>query len=132
MEGSYSKVWNAREEAPAAEYKFFVDSLMGTIRCVSLIYQHPLIDDGQRNEIASCEEAAYNSLPMADAETLLFFNNQQDLMLFTQKVCPSSPFRLHTDAYFHSVVGNLISSAACSRSRQKQMTRRLRSRHGRS
>lgn len=34
MEGSYSKVWNAREEAPAEEYKFFVDSLMGTIRCV--------------------------------------------------------------------------------------------------
>ena len=34
MEGSYSKVWNAREEAPAEEYKFFVDSLMGTIRFV--------------------------------------------------------------------------------------------------
>jgi hypothetical protein len=34
MEGSYSKVWNAREEAPAEEYKFFVDSLMGTIRHV--------------------------------------------------------------------------------------------------
>ena len=34
MEGSYSKVWNAREEAPAEEYKFFVDSLMGTIRSV--------------------------------------------------------------------------------------------------
>jgi 26S proteasome regulatory subunit N12 len=32
MEGSYSKVWNAREEAPAEEYAFFVDSLMGTIR----------------------------------------------------------------------------------------------------
>ena len=32
MEGSYSKVWNAREEAPSEEYKFFVDSLMGTIR----------------------------------------------------------------------------------------------------
>ena len=32
MEGSYSKVWNAREEAPAEEYKFFVESLMGTIR----------------------------------------------------------------------------------------------------
>ncbi|KIM29433.1 hypothetical protein M408DRAFT_328705 [Serendipita vermifera MAFF 305830] len=69
MEGSYSKVWNAREEAPAAEYRIFVDSLMGTIR----------------NEIASCEEAAYNSLPMKDAETLLFFHNQQDLMAFTQK-----------------------------------------------
>ena len=36
MEGSYSKVWNAREEAPAEEYKFFVNSLMGTIRCVTL------------------------------------------------------------------------------------------------
>ena len=34
MEGSYSKVWNAREEAPAEEYKFFVDSLMGTIRYI--------------------------------------------------------------------------------------------------
>ena len=32
MEGSYSKVWNAREEAPAEEYRLFVDSLMGTIR----------------------------------------------------------------------------------------------------
>jgi len=32
MEGSYSKVWSARENAPAEEYKFFVDSLMGTIR----------------------------------------------------------------------------------------------------
>jgi 26S proteasome regulatory subunit N12 len=34
MEGSYSKVWNAREVAPAEEYGFFVDSLMGTIRFV--------------------------------------------------------------------------------------------------
>lgn len=32
MEGSYSKVWGAREEAPIEEYKFFVDSLIGTIR----------------------------------------------------------------------------------------------------
>jgi len=46
MEGSYSKVWNAREEAPAEEYKFFVDSLMGTIRFVSfyLIFHSPLGD----------------------------------------------------------------------------------------
>ena len=42
MEGSYSKVWNAREEAPAEEYKFFVDSLMGTIRSVFIIYSPPL------------------------------------------------------------------------------------------
>ncbi|KAI0921355.1 hypothetical protein AcW1_004646 [Taiwanofungus camphoratus] len=69
MEGSYSKVWNAREEAPAEEYKFFVDSLMGTIR----------------NEIASCEEAAYESLPLKDAATLLFFTNQSELLSFAQQ-----------------------------------------------
>ncbi|CCM04852.1 uncharacterized protein FIBRA_07045 [Fibroporia radiculosa] len=69
MEGSYSKVWNAREEAPAEEYKFFVDSLMGTIR----------------NEIASCEEVAYESLPIKDAATLLFFTNQSDLVNFAQE-----------------------------------------------
>ncbi|CAG8584797.1 7499_t:CDS:2 [Ambispora gerdemannii] len=59
MEGSYNKVWNSRAEVPAAEYLFFIDILMGTIR----------------NEIASCSEKAYSSLPLADAETLLFFNN---------------------------------------------------------
>jgi hypothetical protein len=50
MEGSYSKVWNARDEAPAEEYKFFVDSLMGTIRsvfhflygCYLNSFQHPV------------------------------------------------------------------------------------------
>jgi 26S proteasome regulatory subunit N12 len=36
MEGSYAKVWGARAEAPAAEYGYFVDSLMGTIRLVWL------------------------------------------------------------------------------------------------
>ncbi|KAG2158800.1 SAC3/GANP/Nin1/mts3/eIF-3 p25 family-domain-containing protein [Suillus bovinus] len=69
MEGSYSKVWNAREEAPAEEYKFFVDSLMGTIR----------------NEIASCEESAYDSLPLKDATTLLFFPSQSGLLVFAQQ-----------------------------------------------
>lgn len=43
MEGSYSKVWNAREEAPAEEYKFFVDSLMGTIRCVFFCFRRSRI-----------------------------------------------------------------------------------------
>jgi len=69
MEGSYSKVWNAREEAPAEEYKFFVDSLMGTIR----------------NEIASCEEAAYESLPLTDAATLLFFRSQSEILDFAKQ-----------------------------------------------
>ncbi|KZT20797.1 hypothetical protein NEOLEDRAFT_1158502 [Neolentinus lepideus HHB14362 ss-1] len=69
MEGSYSKVWHAREEAPIEEYKFFVDSLMGTIR----------------NEIASCEETAYETLPLKDAATLLFFSSQSELVRFAQE-----------------------------------------------
>lgn len=96
MEGSYSKVWNAREEAPAEEYKFFVDSLMGTIRYVTdklwrMAYAHRY----DRNEIASCEESAYESLPLKDAATLLFFTSQSDLLRFAQQVCicPSWPLR---------------------------------------
>jgi len=69
MEGSYAKVWGARAEAPAAEYGYFVDSLMGTIR----------------NEIASCEETAYESLPLKDAATLLFFTSQSELLVFAQQ-----------------------------------------------
>lgn len=69
MEGSYSKVWNARKEAPIEEYKYFIDSLMGTIR----------------NEIARCEEAAYETLPLKDAATLLFFTSQSDLLRFAEQ-----------------------------------------------
>lgn len=91
MEGSYSKVWNAREEAPAEEYKFFVDSLMGTIRYVSVQSLKIIVQTESsiimvRNEIASCEEAAYESLPLKDAATLLFFKSQTDLMNFIQQV----------------------------------------------
>jgi 26S proteasome regulatory subunit N12 len=32
MEGSYSKVWRARQEVPREEYSYFVEELMGTIR----------------------------------------------------------------------------------------------------
>lgn len=39
-----------------------------------------------RNEIASCEEAAYERLPLKDAATLLFFKTQSDLLKFAQEV----------------------------------------------
>ena len=47
MEGSYSKVWNAREEAPAEEYKFFVESLMGTIRCDVIMHDGDPTSDAE-------------------------------------------------------------------------------------
>lgn len=39
-----------------------------------------------RNEIASCGEAAYESLPLKDAATLLFFPNRSDLLRFAEQV----------------------------------------------
>lgn len=67
MEGSYSKVWRtSQQKPPREEYQFFVDMLMHMIR----------------TEIASCEEKAYDSLPLADAATLLFFDNLQDVLKF--------------------------------------------------
>lgn len=78
MEGSYSKVWRlSRETPPQDEYRFFVDLLMDMIR----------------NEIASCEEKAYDSLALHDAATLLFFENLDQVLSFAQNVSipPSSP-----------------------------------------
>lgn len=40
----------------------------------------------RRNEIASCEEVAYSTLPIKDACTLLFFANRSELMAFAQQV----------------------------------------------
>lgn len=52
------------------EFKFFVDGLMVTIR----------------HEIASCEEKAYDSLPLNDAATLLFFDNMHQVSSFANEV----------------------------------------------
>jgi hypothetical protein len=109
MEGSYAKVWNARDEAPTDEYEFFVDELMGTIR----------------NEIASCEEAAYASLPLKDAATLLFFQNQSELLRFAEQVPPAgSPPAQHALTYTPSENGRSTSPAARSTLRRRTRSRR--------
>ncbi|KAJ1332726.1 hypothetical protein BSLG_008355 [Batrachochytrium salamandrivorans] len=69
MEGSYNKVWNARTNVPAEEYTFFINILMGTIR----------------NEIASCSEKAYTTLPISDAVTLLYFQTADELLGFAKE-----------------------------------------------
>ncbi|KAF9586369.1 hypothetical protein BGW38_006113 [Lunasporangiospora selenospora] len=85
MEGSYNRVWSSRSDVPSKEYLFFIDILMDTIR----------------NEIASCSEKAYTSLPLKDAGTLLFFTNMEDILNFAKerkwKVNP-----VEQKAYFHS------------------------------
>lgn len=58
---------------------------------------HADVHWGDRNEIASCEESAYESLPLKDAATLLFFTSQSDLLKFAQQVCSclGCPLRQH-------------------------------------
>ncbi|KAJ2450306.1 regulatory particle non-ATPase [Coemansia sp. RSA 2336] len=68
MEGSYKKVWQARSDVPTPEYLFFMDILMSTIR----------------NEVASCVEKSYASLPFSDAKSVLFFSNMDELLKFAQ------------------------------------------------
>lgn len=68
MEGSYSNVWRERQNVPRAEYLFFIDQLIGTIR----------------HEIALCEERAYDTLPLNDVATLLFFDNLPDVLEFAR------------------------------------------------
>ncbi|KAJ2711802.1 regulatory particle non-ATPase [Coemansia spiralis] len=69
MEGSYKKVWQARSEVPTPEYVFFMDIFMSTIR----------------NEVASCVEKSYKSLPLADAKSVLFFSNLDGLLKFAKE-----------------------------------------------
>lgn len=66
MEGSYTKVWRARERVPREEYGVLLEGLVGTIR----------------NEIASCHEKAYTILPLTDATRLLFFQNESEAIEF--------------------------------------------------
>lgn len=70
MEGSYSKVWAARNDPPLPEFAVFLDDVKASIR----------------REIAACAERAYPSLPVEDAATLLFFDKKQDLLAFAAEV----------------------------------------------
>lgn len=69
MEGSYSNVWRERKNVPRQEYRFFVDMLVITIR----------------HEIASCEEKAYDTLPLNDVATLLFFDSLPEVLEFANE-----------------------------------------------
>lgn len=78
MEGSYSKVWrlclpSSPSSLPRPEFAYFVSTLVGTIR----------------NEIASCDERAYVSLPVVDVKTLLFFETDAEVREFSKQVSSS-------------------------------------------
>lgn len=80
MEGSYSRVWqlcrpsptstSTSSQLPRPEFAYFTSTLVQTVR----------------NEIASCHERAYASLPLRDAVTLLFFEDEAGVRAFAAEV----------------------------------------------
>ncbi|RPA81626.1 hypothetical protein BJ508DRAFT_111582 [Ascobolus immersus RN42] len=71
MEGSYDKVWEATRggKVPSEEYALFSTVLVGTIR----------------NEIASCSERAYTSIPISNAKNLLFLESEGAVIEFARE-----------------------------------------------
>ena len=61
-----------------------------------------------RNEIASCEETAYDSLPLKDAATLLFFKSTNDVLVFAKEVRDGSSLRCGADLSHSSAAGKWI------------------------
>ncbi|GAA6005242.1 hypothetical protein JCM10207_002910 [Rhodosporidiobolus poonsookiae] len=77
MEGSYSRVYqlcrpsasSAASPLPLAEFSHFTPTLLATVR----------------SEIAACDEKAYESLPVRDAKTLLFFESEEEVRAFAKE-----------------------------------------------
>ncbi|KAK0658819.1 26S proteasome regulatory subunit rpn12 [Lasiodiplodia hormozganensis] len=70
MEGSYDRVWGETksERVPSEEFSVFSNVLVATIR----------------NEIASCSEKAYPSIPITDAKSLLFLDSEGAVIDFAK------------------------------------------------
>ncbi|BGP22036.1 regulatory particle non-ATPase [Rhodotorula toruloides] len=75
MEGSYSRVWSlcssssSHSSLPVPEFAHFTSTLLSTVR----------------SEIAACDERAYESLPLRDAKTLLFFHKEAEVKEFAKQ-----------------------------------------------
>ncbi|KIW02960.1 uncharacterized protein PV09_05623 [Verruconis gallopava] len=70
MEGSYDRVWQETKSSsiPSEEYGIFSSFLINTIR----------------DEIASCSEKAYASVPISNAKNLFFLDSEGAVVQFAQ------------------------------------------------
>lgn len=100
MEGSYNKVFLARESAPAASYSTFLDVLEGG-RGVSVLLswfaspswalaQACMHADTLRDSIADGCAAAYSRLKLGDFVQLLFAKSEMDVDHLLKEVCTAS------------------------------------------
>ena len=72
MEGSYSKVLEARNNVPHAYWKPFINKLLETVR----------------EAIAECIEVAYQSLRFDEAQALLIFSSRDALLAYVTEQKP--------------------------------------------
>uniref|UniRef100_A0A0A9AIP4 26S proteasome non-ATPase regulatory subunit 8 n=1 Tax=Arundo donax TaxID=35708 RepID=A0A0A9AIP4_ARUDO len=63
MEGTYNRLFNARQAVPHETYVYFMDHLTETVRY----------------EIADCSGQAYDYLPISDAKKMLMLTSDQEL-----------------------------------------------------
>ncbi|VFQ87368.1 unnamed protein product [Cuscuta campestris] len=72
MEGAYNRVLSARQAVPHEAYTYFMDVLAKTVR----------------DEIAGCSEKAYDSLSIKDAQQMLLFSSDQELLEYVTEEHP--------------------------------------------
>lgn len=70
--GSYDLIINAASNPPHEAYRFFLDSLMDTVRI----------------NIGDCASAAYSKLSLTAAKNLLMFSSEQETLSFIQEEYP--------------------------------------------
>ncbi|CAK8574523.1 unnamed protein product [Lathyrus sativus] len=86
MEGAYNRVLSARQTVPHETYVYFMDLLAKTIR----------------DEIAGCNEKAYDYLSINDAKQILLFSKDQELLEYIKESSMSSNGRI-TPKYGHGL-----------------------------
>jgi len=69
MEGSYHKVFLAKNNVPAEAYYFFINILIDTLR----------------DEVAACIEKSYNNITFKEATRMLFFQEDASMTEFSAK-----------------------------------------------
>ena len=93
MEGSYDRVWGAtkREGVPSEEYGVFSEVSFPSPKTIYTgdwwldAKNHEKVLIGTiRDEIASCSEKAYPSLPITNAKNLLFLESEGSVVEFAQ------------------------------------------------
>lgn len=91
MEGNYHKILQARSTVPAPPYRYFMDSLVDTVRsALRLVFCFVVrlltcVCVFCREKISDCSEKAYESLPVEDARKLLMLDSAAQVAKYAEQ-----------------------------------------------